>query len=92
MSSKGPSGGRKSRRSTHATLRTQLLWAFCLVGAAPVLLLGFVQARAASDVERERADRETVLASSALGRELGRIIDNERLEQLEEQLRAFRLS
>src|SRR5688572_17380147 len=32
--------GGLSRR--HPTLRTQLLWAFSLVGAAPVLLLGFV--------------------------------------------------
>ncbi|HEY3593206.1 MAG TPA: hypothetical protein VGL13_05010, partial [Polyangiaceae bacterium] len=58
------------------TLRTQLLLAFGLLAALPVALFGFAQARTASDAAGALADRETLLASTSLARELGRVMEN----------------
>ena len=55
-------------------LRSQLLVAFGLLTALPVVLLGMAQARTAADSESALADRETMLASTSLARELGGLI------------------
>ena len=55
-------------------LRGQLLVAFGLLTAVPVVLLGIAQARTAADSESALADRETMLASTSLARELGGLI------------------
>src|SRR5215472_10982907 len=57
------------------TLRSQLLLALGLLAATPVFVLGVTQARSAEHGEIARADRETLLASSSLARELGRVLE-----------------
>lgn len=57
------------------TLRMQLLVACGLLTALPVVLLGMVHARTAADSESALADRETMLASTSLARELGGLIE-----------------
>jgi methyl-accepting chemotaxis protein len=58
------------------TLRAQLLFALGLMAALPVALFGLAQARSAADAAGAMADRETLLASTSLARELGRLMDN----------------
>jgi methyl-accepting chemotaxis protein len=57
------------------SLRTQLLVALGLLAALPVVLLGLARASAERDAEIARADRDTLLASSSLARELGRLLE-----------------
>jgi len=57
------------------SLQLQLLLTLALLAVGPVLFLGAVQAKVAEDNEVERADRETLLATSSLARELGRIVE-----------------
>jgi methyl-accepting chemotaxis protein len=62
-------------RPSAPPLRAQLLLTLALLTAGPVIVLGIVQAKLAEDAEAGRADRETLLASTSLARELGRIIE-----------------
>jgi methyl-accepting chemotaxis protein len=57
------------------TLRTQLLFALGLLAALPVVVLGIVQAESAAAGAATLADRETLLASTSLARELGRLME-----------------
>jgi methyl-accepting chemotaxis protein len=57
------------------SLQLQLLLTLALLAVGPVLVLGAVQAKIAEDHEVERSDRETLLATSSLARELGRIVE-----------------
>jgi methyl-accepting chemotaxis protein len=57
------------------TLRIQLLVALGLLAGVPVVAFGIARSKAAEDTEIARADRETVLASSSLARELGHIME-----------------
>src|SRR5580698_6687815 len=57
------------------SLQLQLLLTLALLAVVPVLFLGAVQAKVAEDNEVERSDRETLLATSSLARELGRIVE-----------------
>jgi methyl-accepting chemotaxis protein len=65
------------QRASAPPLRAQLLLTLALLTAGPVIVLGVVQAKLAEDAEAARADRETLLASTSLARELGRIIEAE---------------
>jgi methyl-accepting chemotaxis protein len=58
------------------TLRAQLLFALGMLAALPVAIFGFAQARAAADAAGALADRETLLASTSLARELGRLLED----------------
>ncbi len=60
---------------TKVTLRTQLLLALGLLAALPVVLFGIAQARAAAAAAGDLADRETLLASTSLARELGSLLE-----------------
>ncbi|HZU82517.1 MAG TPA: methyl-accepting chemotaxis protein [Polyangiaceae bacterium] len=55
-------------------LRTQLVVALGLVAALPVVAFGLAQSRRAEEAEVARADRETLLASTSLAHELGRVM------------------
>jgi methyl-accepting chemotaxis protein len=57
------------------TLRTQFVLAFGLLAALPVVLFGLATSKTAEDTEIARADREALLASTSLARELGRIME-----------------
>jgi len=57
------------------TLRMQLFVACGLLTALPVLLLGMAEARTAANSAAALADRETMLASTSLARELGGLIE-----------------
>ncbi len=57
------------------TLRTQLLVALGSLAALPVVLFGIAQAREAANGAADLADRETLLASTSLARELGYLIE-----------------
>jgi methyl-accepting chemotaxis protein len=58
------------------TLRAQLLLALGLLTALPIVLLGIVEARANAQAAAALADRETLLASTSLARELGRLMES----------------
>ncbi len=62
-------------RFGRVTLRTQFLVALGLLAAFPIVLFGLATSRAAEDTEVARADREAVLASTSLARELGRMME-----------------
>jgi methyl-accepting chemotaxis protein len=57
------------------TLRTQLLLALGCMASLPVVLLGVVQAQSAAAAAADLADRETLLASTSLAREVGYLIE-----------------
>src|SRR5579859_7972508 len=63
------------RRWSAPSLQSQLLLTLALLAVGPVLILGAVQAKVSEDLEVERSDRETLLATSSLARELGRIVE-----------------
>ena len=52
------------------TLRTQFLLALGVLAALPVILFGLATSKTAEDTEIARADREALLASTSLAREL----------------------
>ena len=56
-------------------LRTQLLLALGCLAALPVVILGVTQARAAAAGAADLADRETLLASTSLAREVGYLVE-----------------
>jgi methyl-accepting chemotaxis protein len=62
-------------QGNRVSLRTQLLLALGSLAALPVVLFGIVQARAAAAAAADLADRETLLASTSLARELGYLIE-----------------
>lgn len=63
-------------RANRPTLRIQMLVALGLPAALPVVVFGFEQSKAAEAAEVARADRETLLASTSLARELGRVMES----------------
>jgi methyl-accepting chemotaxis protein len=61
--------------ANRVTLRTQLLVALGSLAALPVVVFGIAQARAAAMAAADLADRETLLASTSLARELGYLVE-----------------
>ena len=57
------------------TLRSQFLLALGLLAALPVVLFGLATSKTAEDAEVARADREALLVSTSLARELGRLME-----------------
>lgn len=67
---------RASSGRNRATLRTQLLVAFGAMGALPLVLFGIAQAQSAAESVAEVADRETLLTSTSLAREVAYMLES----------------